>query len=358
MRLFLERLLRCPNTKATLTKLVFVEVDGETIDGVFIGPNGFAYPIVNGIPRMLPDAFDLFPEFVLKYQNELNANGIEYRKVGSLSSAEHALKKRTQETFGYQWNQFPDMVEQNRKFFITNYSSVPEAFFKGKLGLDAGCGFGRHIYYSSECGATMIGLDYSAAIDAAAKVTNGKPNIHLVQGDIFNPPFADETFDFFYSFGVLHHLPDPLKGFCSLLPKVKRGGSAFVWLYGKQRKVLNGILEAMRFFSKRLPMSVLKPIALVLAVVDYYCVILPYKVVSTIFPIEKIFPVFKTGRFSIYTKLPFKITYADWFDRLSPPLRYYYDEHDLNEWVVAGNLKNERIQATGKFGWKLYGERE
>lgn len=351
----LLNLLRCPKCGNTLEVKKFLEEGEHTIEGVLKCNCSSNYPICNSIPRMLPDAFDLFPEFYSKYQSELKNIGLKI-KSQSYDSVE-SLKKRTQKTFGYQWNQFPDMVEQNRNLFMTNYSSVPPEFYKGKLGLDAGCGFGRHIYYAAELGAEMVGLDYSSAIDAAAEVTRGIKNIHLVHGDIYHPPFADNTFDFFYSFGVLHHLPDPLKGFCSLLIKAKKGGAAFVWLYGKQRKFLNAILESMRFISKRLPMPILKPISFVFALIDYYLLIIPYKYLNPILLIDKIFPVLRVGRFSIYTKLPFRITYADWFDRFSPPLRYYFNETDLKEWIKRGNLNNARIEATGKFGWKLYGEK-
>jgi len=34
----------------------------------------------------------------------------------------------------------------------------------------------------------------------------------VVQADLHRPPFALESFDFIYSIGVLHHLPDPEAG--------------------------------------------------------------------------------------------------------------------------------------------------
>jgi hypothetical protein len=94
------------------------------------------------------------------------------------------------------------------------------------------------------------------------------------------------------------------------------------------------------------------------ALADYYMLIVPYKYLNAILSIDKVLPVLKKGRFSIYTKLPFRVTYADWFDRFSPPLRYYFDENDLKSWVKEGNLVNARIESTGKFGWKLYGEKK
>ena len=38
--------------------------------------------------------------------------------------------------------------------------------FKGKIGLDLGCGFGRHVYNSAQFGAEMVGVDLSEAIES------------------------------------------------------------------------------------------------------------------------------------------------------------------------------------------------
>ena len=35
-----------------------------------------------------------------------------------------------------------------------------------------------------------------------------RENVHLVQADIFKPPFREGAFDHAYSIGVLHHTPD------------------------------------------------------------------------------------------------------------------------------------------------------
>jgi len=54
--------------------------------------------------------------------------------------------------------------------------------------------------------------DLSEAVETAHEVLAGLPNAHVVQGDIHHPPFrlgaAGGEFDFVYSIGVLHHLPD------------------------------------------------------------------------------------------------------------------------------------------------------
>jgi SAM-dependent methyltransferase len=42
------------------------------------------------------------------------------------------------------------------------------------------------------------------------------------------------VFDYAFSVGVLHHLPDPRGGFLSLASKVKLGGHISAWVYGAE----------------------------------------------------------------------------------------------------------------------------
>jgi len=46
----------------------------------------------------------------------------------------------------------------------------------------------------------------------------------VVQADIYKLPFP-QIFDYAFSVGVLHHLPDPRAGFKSLAEKVKPVGT-------------------------------------------------------------------------------------------------------------------------------------
>ena len=56
---------------------------------------------------------------------------------------------RTRQSFGYQWTAFRTMVDAFREGFLNYIHPIGPEFFPGKLGLDAGCGFGRHVYYAA-----------------------------------------------------------------------------------------------------------------------------------------------------------------------------------------------------------------
>jgi SAM-dependent methyltransferase len=265
-------------------------------------------------------------------------------------------QKRTQASFGYQWTAFGDLVDEFRAHFH-GYIHPPEpAFFAGKLGLDAGCGFGRHMVYAAEYGARMVGLDFSAAIDTARRNTCQLDSVHLVQGDLYRLPFRPGVFDFAYSFGVLHHLPDPEAGFRALLPAVKPGGAVFVWVYSTARAGMNAALERVRALTTRLPHPLLRRLCLLPALVDWWLFIQPYKTLRRTARLGPMVERLTWPRIKLYSQYPFQVCYADWFDRLSAPIRFYFGWQDLQGWCRRAGLVNVSITPTGKYGWRVYGE--
>src|SRR5260370_30683976 len=96
---------------------------------------------------------------------------------------------------------------------------------------------------------------------------------HVVQGGIYNPPLARPEdggpFDFIYSIGVLHHLPDPEAGFQSLVRFVRPGGAIFAWVYGRENNgVVHGFINPLcQNVTTRMRPSMLPVIAWPMSVV-------------------------------------------------------------------------------------------
>src|SRR5206468_9226644 len=136
-------------------------------------------------------------------------------------------------SFGYEWTAFSDYAVDNFSRFI---QPLEPTFFRAKVGLDVGCGAGRHVNQATGLGAEVIGLDLSHAVDSAARLNRGNPRAQFVQGEVTRLPFRSGVFDFIHSLGVLHHLPDPERGFQRLIPALKAGGSIFIWAYQRTRR--------------------------------------------------------------------------------------------------------------------------
>ena len=147
---------------------------------------------------------------------------------------------------------FSVIAKQYRRFLIA--PSVRHFFRRyfrdetGRLYLHAGCGSAesdRRIGYSS---AAFVLLDISSEALKIAKRNATNPNVHLVCGDIFHPPFRDGTFDGAWNLGVMEHFhaPDIERIFGALARVLKPGGRFLVFWpprYGLSVLVLTSFLR-------------------------------------------------------------------------------------------------------------------
>jgi len=330
MKKFLYDILICPKCKRKFDVQIASKQNDDVVEGYLQCKCGCKYPVIDSIPRILDNA----SEESLKFES---------------------LKEKTKKSFGYQWTSFSEMACSFRDNFLNYVWPLDENFFKNKTGLDVGCGFGRHIYNAAQFGAKMVGLDISDAINSTQKNTKSLDNVFLVQSDVYNAPLSDEKFDFVYSIGVLHHLPDPERGFKKLIPLVKPGGAVFIWVYSSRRKFTIFFLELLRKFTHRLPLRLIKYISFVASLIDYCFFIFPAKLLHSIPFINKLADKIFFERVKVYSKYPFQVIYADWFDRLSPPLRFYYDKPDIERWFKDAGLEDVQVTPTGFYGWRGYG---
>lgn len=262
--------------------------------------------------------------------------------------------ERTKESFGYQWRNFKEISSEDENHFLNYIHPVQPSFFEGKVGLDAACGFGRHLYFSARYGAKLaVGMDFSNAIISSQENTEHLSNVRTVRGSAYEVPFRPGSFDYIYCIGALHHMPDPEAAFQELLGYLKPGGSVFIWVYSKMRGRLNAILEFVRSLTTKMPYRPLKALCFLAALIDFGLFIFPYRLLKRIPLIERVAP----RRIKLYARFPFHTCYADWFDRLSAPIRFYYDRDDMEGWAERAGLNNVTISPTGFYGWRLYGEK-
>src|ERR1044072_1594775 len=222
--------LRCPECRAELSFSTALNC----------AQCGTSYPIVDGIPRLLLPAM---------------RDALRGERAGSRHEETQA---ETARSFGYEWHRFPEMYEEWERQFLDYMQPHAADFFPGKKILDAGCGNGRFAYYAAKYGAEVWAIDLGPAVEVARRNTEASGDIQVVQADLHNLPFALESFDFIYSLGVLHHLPDPEQAFRNLLRFLKPNGEIQIYLYWKPERrpiktlLLTGVAGARRL-TTRLP---------------------------------------------------------------------------------------------------------
>lgn len=142
------------------------------------------------------------------------------------------------ESFGFQWN-------LHARTQLDSHSGLPishdrlwtavggKGDLTGQQVLEAGSGAGRFTEVLVASGAEVVSFDYSTAVDAnASNQKAGAPsNMHLFQGDIFNIPLREASFDKVICLGVIQHTPDPERAFRSLAKYVRPGGQLVIDIY-------------------------------------------------------------------------------------------------------------------------------
>ncbi len=255
--------------------------------------------------------------------------------------------RRTQASFGYEWTHFSDWRQSGETNFNDYFRGVDLQQLRDRLVLDAGCGMGRHARQVAGFARHVVAVDFSRAIDEAARNTTGLRNVDCVQADLLDLPFADGTFDFVYSLGVLHHLSETERALAGLVRKLRPGGRLRVYLYWKRHGWKGGILRVVtvaRRITTRVPFPVLRVFCRVLSAGLFASVVLPYRALSAAgVRAHEDWPLF------VYTKYPFNVLYNDQFDRFSAPLEKRYDADDVRRLFEAAGLREVTVRPC--FGW-------
>ena len=155
------------------------------------------------------------------------------RRLKAVGETRGSLDPSTVEGFGLEWTVY-DQSERDpesvRRSFERYFDRFPfEELDDQSLGLDVGCGTGRWAAQVQREGHQLVALDASPeALRVAARTATDAP---LLCGSAVELPLADGAFDYAFSLGVLHHLPDT-EGALREIHRVLTPGAPFlVYLY-------------------------------------------------------------------------------------------------------------------------------
>jgi SAM-dependent methyltransferase len=200
-------------------------------------------------------------------------------------------------------------------------------------------------------------MDFSQAIEVAARNNRDHPNTHFVQADIYHPPFPPSSFDFVYSLGVLHHLPDPERGFRKLLPLLSAGGYMNIYLYWNlegepawKRAALKMVTHARRL-TTRMPHAMLKKLSWLIAVGLQLGLVLPARALESFEATRRWADRVPLGH---YRKYSFRVLYTDQFDRFSAPIENRYSRAEVAGWFERAGM--EDVAILGGAGWRASGK--
>jgi SAM-dependent methyltransferase len=118
--------------------------------------------------------------------------------------------------------------------FIPSFANAAETRRRDVLEIGVGLGADHQLF--AEAGSRLTGIDLTErAIDHVRRRFEAfglQSDLRVANAERL--PFPDQSFDLVYSWGVLHHTPDPSTAVWEVARVLRPGGSARVMLYQKQ----------------------------------------------------------------------------------------------------------------------------
>lgn len=316
-------LLVCPETKEEFDLEIKEKNPNGTIKtGSLISKSSKRiYPIINSIPRFVNEE---------SYSNSFGYEWIKWPKVQ------------------FESNNINTPMEGETKTMFNRMAPFSEDELKNKLVIDYGCGPGRFIELARNEGATVVGIDLSIAVEAARKNFIDDKNVLIIQGDVLNPPFKENTFDCGYTIGVLHHTPNPQKGLEKLVEIVKKEHKVACAVYGESLHIYSRDLtqRLRKFFSSRKSNF----LALVYSYFSAYFLYYVLYILKRIPVIWKFAEKFERNNFIVLKHKSAKWRLLDTFDAITPYYASTHKDEELIEWFKTSGC-NQIIKTKGEISY-------
>lgn len=252
---------------------------------------------------------------------------------------------QTVEGFGREWNTFNYSEVENleiTEIFTSYFSIFPwERLPNDAVGFDLGCGSGRW----AKCVAPKVGRLHcidasSAALQVAKNNLSELENCEYYHASVDHIPLPDNSMDFGYSLGVLHHVPNTFLGIQACVDKLKPSAPLLLYLYyafdnrSWWFRLIWTLSDIIRQGISRLPFSIRYGISQMIAVLVY----LPLARFSLL--LEKLGFNVDTIPLSIYRNRSLYVMRNDSLDRFGTKLESRFTQDEIRQMMEAAGLIN------------------
>lgn len=187
--------LVCPRDKQAL------ELSGDTLTC----PTGHQYPVFEDIPVMLVDDAESTHGYIERTLEKISGREKEPRLSPNGSDSPAGIDEFVQGEIPYTSGNLYFSVQHKLKRYPIPHTRLRAG--RGERLLDIGCNWGRWSIAAAKKGYKPVGLDPSLDAVLAARRVSKQLNVEtdFVVGDARFLPFADNTFEAVFSYGVFQH---------------------------------------------------------------------------------------------------------------------------------------------------------
>ena len=247
----------------------------------------------------------------------------------------------TVEGFGEEWDKFTQQAlsDRERAQVFAKYFSLIDWTKKPKKALDMGCGSGRWDVLVAPLVDELVAADASPQALRVAEHNLRAANVSFIQCTPDTLPFPDEYFDFIFSLGVLHHLPDTQAAIKSLASKLAAGGRLLLYLYyafdnrpAWFREIWK-LTDILRRCVSRLPFFPRYVLSQIIAVFVYW----PLARTAKFLPVPESWPL------KFYADRSFYFMRTDALDRFGTKLEKRFTRQEIIVMLKAAHLEAIRF---------------
>ena len=254
------------------------------------------------------------------------------------------IDKNVVNDFGKEWKKFEqsNVPINELKIIFNNYFSLfPWNLLPDNAkDFDLECGSGRWAYFCTLKVGKLHYLDPSSeALEVAKNTLSHYDNVEFHIKGAHVIPFEDNSMDFSYSLGVLHHLPDTQLGINNCVSKLKKNAPFLIYLYyafDPRTGWFKEIWKISNYFRKLIstsPFFIKNIICQLIALIIYF----PISHFSKV--LEKLGISFDNFPLTFYRDKSFYTLKTDALDRFGTRLEQRFTKAQINRMMLNAGLK-------------------
>jgi ubiquinone/menaquinone biosynthesis C-methylase UbiE len=255
--------------------------------------------------------------------------------------------------FGHEWSTFR---QDGRELSSADRQAIFQSYFDifpwhelpaNPTGIDVGCGSGRwSVMVAPRVGHLHL-LDASAdALAVARQNLADATNVTFHLASVDNIPVGDNSLDFAFSLGVLHHVPDTLAALRSVAAKLKSGAPLLVYLYyaldnrAWWYRAIWRLSNLLRKVISRLSPGKRLVVSQIIAVIAYWPLARSAAIVERLGYSPAAIPL------AFYRNRAFYVMRTDAYDRFCTSLEQRFTRREIEQMLTGAGFGNIRFSDT------------
>ena len=264
------------------------------------------------------------------------------------------IDKKVVKDFGVEWDRFQQSelsLDELKKAWKPYFGIFPmHELHENSIGFDMGCGSGRWAQFIANRVGTLNCIDPSSqALEVAKKNLSEFSNINFINASVGDDVLEEETQDFGYCLGVLHHVPDTLAGIKSCAMILKQNAPFLIYLYYDFEnrsfvfKWIWKLSDLLRRVISQLPSKVKVIMAAIIALLVYF----PLARFSLV--LEKLGINVRGIPLSYYRDRHYYFMRTDALDRFGTRLEKRFSRQDITSMLTEAGFKDIKFSDNRPF---------